>query len=153
MIRRIRFPKIFFGWWTAITGGLIGFLGAGYYQYGYSAFFKPISSELGFNRQTTSYPSSIGRLEGGLEAPVAGWIADKYGPRWIAVFGVFMFGLSLFLMQYVNSIWALILVWGVMLGTSSNLYSTPINAALANWFVKKRGLAISLPWPDHEPLR
>ncbi len=137
-------PKIFAGWWMVIASGLTGFWGAGYYHYGFSAFFNSISAELGLNRQTTSYPASIGRFEGGIEAPLSGWIADRYGPRWIAVFGVFMFGLSLILMQYVNSMWSLILIWGVMLGTSSNLYSTPINVALANWFVKKRGLAIGI---------
>lgn len=142
--KKAKSPKIFSGWWTVIASGLTGFWGAGYYHYGFSAFFNSISAELKLNRQSTSYPSSIGRLEGGLEAPLSGWISDRYGPRWIAVIGVFMFGLSLVLMQYVNSMWSLILVWGVMLGTSSNLYSNPMNVALANWFVKRRGLAMSI---------
>jgi sugar phosphate permease len=142
--RKKKPPKVFPGWWTVISSGLTGLWGAGYYHYGFSAFFTSISAELGLNRQSTSYPTSIGRLEGGLEAPLSGWISDRYGPRWIAVFGVFMFGLSLVLMQYVNSMWSLILIWGVMLGTSSNLYSTPLNVALANWFVKRRGLAMSI---------
>ena len=136
--------KIFSGWWTVIASGITGFWGVGYYHYGLAALFKPISSELGFTRAETSLPSAIGRLQGGFEAPLSGWISDRYGPRWIAVFGIFMFGLSLFLMQYVNSLWSFILIWGIMLGTSSNLYTNPINTALANWFVKKRGLAMSI---------
>ena len=137
-------PKLFAGWWTVIASGLTGFWGAGYYHYGYAALFDPIATELKTSHTLTSIPSSIGRLEGGIEAPVAGWISDRYGPRWIAAIGVFMFGLSLLLMQYVTSTWTLILIWGIMLGTSSNLYNTPINTALANWFVKKRGLAMSI---------
>ena len=143
-IRKKKSQGIFRGWWIVFASGITGLWGAGYYHYGFSAFFKSLSVELGLNRQSTSYPTSIGRLEGGLEAPLSGWISDRYGPRWIAVFGVFMFGLSLVLMQYVNSMWSLILVWGVMLGTSSNLYSSPMNVALANWFVKRRGLAMGI---------
>jgi len=142
--RKKKSHKIFPGWWTVVASGIAGFWGAGYYHYGFSAFFNSISSELKLNRQSTSYPSSIGRLEGGLEGPLSGWISDRFGPRWIAVFGVFMFGLSLVFMQYVNSMWTLILVWGIMVGTSSNLYSTPMNVALANWFVKRRGLAMGI---------
>jgi len=137
-------PKIFAGWWTVISAGITGFWGAGYYHYGYGALLKPIYTDLGISHARTAIPTSIGRLRGGIEGPLTGWISDRYGPRLITAIGVFMFGVSLMLMQYVNSTWTLILIWGIMLGTSSNLYTTPINTALANWFVKKRGLAMSI---------
>jgi len=140
LIKRRRFPKIFFGWWTAIAGGLIGLWGAGYYRWGFSAFFKPISSELGFSRAAASVPASIGRLEGGLEAPISGWITDRFGPRWIVLFGVCLVGLGLILMNLVGALWAFYIVWGVILGTGFNIASTiPITTAIANWFVKKEG--------------
>ncbi|MBT3363477.1 MAG: MFS transporter [Chloroflexi bacterium] len=137
-------PKMFAGWWTVISAGVTGFWGAGYYHYGFGALLKPISSDLGISHARTVIPTSIGRLRGGIEGPLTGWISDRYGPRLITAIGVFMFGLSLMLMQYVNSTWSLVLIWGIMLGTSSNLYTTPINTALANWFVKKRGLAMAI---------
>ncbi len=119
--------------------------GHGYQSRGFSALFKPISSELGFSRAVTSVPASIGRLEGGFEAPLTGWLTDRFGPRWIVLSGVFLFGLSLILMNYINSVWAFYVVWGVMLGTAVNTSATvPLNTALANWFVKKRGLAIGV---------
>ncbi|MFC1991577.1 MFS transporter [Chloroflexota bacterium] len=142
MIKRRRFPKIFPGWGTVITAGFIAMWGHGYQSRGFSALFKPISSELGFSRAATSVPASIGRLEGGLEAPLVGWITDRFGPRLIVLSGVFLFGLSLILMNYVNSLWAFYVVWGLMLGTAVNIAATvPLNTAIANWFVKKRGLA------------
>ncbi len=142
MIKRRRFPKIFFGWWTVLTAGFVAFWGHGYQSYGFSALFKPISSELGFSRAVTSVAASIGRFEGGFEAPLIGWGTDRFGPREIVLFGVFLFGLSLILMYFVNSLWAFYVVWGVMLGTGVNIAATiPLNTAIANWFVKKRGLA------------
>ena len=145
MIKRRKFPKIFFGWWTVIASGILTLWGMGYHAYGFSALFKPISSELGFSRTATSVPASIGRLEGGFEAPLSGWITDRFGPRWIVLFGVFLVGVGLILMYYIDSLWAFYLVWGVILGTGINIGLTvPLHAAITNWFVKKRGLALSI---------
>jgi len=147
LIRRRRFPKIFFGWWTVLAGGIIALWGHGFHAYGISALFKPISSELGFSRAATSIAASIGRLEGGFESPLTGWITDKYGPRWIILSGVFIISLSLILMNFIDSLWTFYLVWGVMLGTGCNIALTlPVDVAISNWFVKKRGLALSIKW-------
>ncbi|MFC1978107.1 MFS transporter, partial [Chloroflexota bacterium] len=145
MIKRRRFPKVFFGWWTVLAGGVNGFWGTGYYLYGFSALFKPISSELGFSRAVTSVAASIGRFEGGLESLVIGWLTDRFGPRRIILFGVSLLGLGLILMNFVNSLWAFYLVWGAIIGTGFNAYSgLPMATAITNWFVKKRGLATGI---------
>jgi len=145
LIKRRRFPKIFPGWWIVLTSGILTLWGMGYHAYGFSALFNPISSELGFSRTATSVPASIGRLEGGFEAPLSGWITDRFGPRWIVLFGIFLIGLGLILMNYINSLWAFYIVWGVTLGTGINIGLTvSLHAAITNWFVKKRGLALSI---------
>ena len=145
MIKRRKFPKIFPGWWIILTGGFLALWGQGYHIYGFSALFKPISAELGFSRAATSVASSIGRLEGGFEAPIAGWITDRWGPRWIIFAGVCTISLSLILMNYINSLWSFYLVWGVLMGTGCNMaLAIPLHTAIANWFVKRRGLASSI---------
>lgn len=114
----------------------------GYYTYGLSAFFKPLSAELGFTRAVTSVAASIGRFEGGVEAPLVGWLSDKFGPKWLIFSGVFFFGTALIIMSFIQSLWAFYLVWGLLLGTSFNLSTTvPLRTAISNWFVKKRGAA------------
>jgi sugar phosphate permease len=145
LIKRRRLPRIFFGWWTALTGGILLLWGMGYYSYGFSALLKPISADLGLSRAQSSVPASIGRFEGGFEAPLSGWLTDRYGPKWIALFGVSVVGLGLVLMSFINSIWAFYVVWGIMVGTGINLgFQMPITTAINNWFVKKRGKALSL---------
>jgi len=142
-----RFQRVYFGWWTVLAGGLLSFWGQGFYTFGFSALFKPISLELNFGRAATSVPASIGRLEGGFEAPIAGWITDRYGPKKIVVFGVFLMSLSLILMYYLNSLWAYYLLWGVLLGSGINIATAlPMDTAIANWFVKRRGTAVSIKW-------
>ncbi len=147
MNKRIKFPKIFFGWWTVLASGILALWGYGYQAYGISALFKPISEELGFSRTATSFAASIGRLEGGVEAPVSGWMTDRFGPKWIVVAGVFVISLSLVLMYTVNSLWAYYLMWGGLLGMGCNIaLSIPCDTAIANWFVRKRGTALSIKW-------
>ncbi|MFC1897827.1 MFS transporter [Chloroflexota bacterium] len=147
MIKKRGSPKIFPGWMMVITGGILSLWGHGYYTYGVSAFFKPIASELGFSRAATSAASSIGRLEGGIEGPLTGWLADKYGAKWVIFTGVFFIGLALILMYFIHSLWAYYIVWGIILGTGTNIALTvPLRTAIANWFVRKRGLAFGVQW-------
>jgi len=147
MVKKRKFPKIFAGWWMVLTSGLISAWGAGYNVYGFSALFKPIASELGLNRAVTSVAASIGRFEGGFEAPIVGWVNDKYGPRVVILVGVFLFGLGLLLMNYVTSPWTYYLIWGVIVGTGHNIAGAlTTDLAITNWFVKKRGLALGIKW-------
>lgn len=145
MIKRRRFPRIFPGWWVVLASGFLELWGRGYQTYGFSALFKPIASELGFTRAATSTPASISRFEGGVAAPLVGWLADRYGPRGIILLGVFLMGLGLVLMNFINSLWAFLVVWGVIVGTGANTaLAMPLDTAITNWFVKKRGVALSI---------
>ncbi|MBA7670230.1 hypothetical protein ES703_78375 [subsurface metagenome] len=147
MIKKRGFSKIFFGWWTVLACSFLSFWGFGYHVYGFSALFKPLASELGFSRAVTSVAAAIGRFGGGVEAPVTGWLTDRFGPRWVMLFGVFLFSLSLILMNFINSLWAFYVVWGVIGGIGVNTaLSLPLEKAITNWFVKKRGVAISIRW-------
>ncbi|MFC2043949.1 MFS transporter [Chloroflexota bacterium] len=147
LVKRSKVPKIFFGWWIVLASGFLTFWGQGFGHFGFSALFKPIASELGFSRAATSVAPSISRLEGGLLSPVVGWVTDRFGPRWIAFSGTFLVGLSLILMNFVNSLWAFYLVWGILLGTGISVgFGLTLDRTITNWFVKKRGRAVSIKW-------
>lgn len=147
MVKRVTSPRVFFGWWTVLTGTFLNFWGSAYTVYGFSALFKPLSTELGFTRAATSIATGIGSFEGGLLSVLVGWLVDRFGPRRVAVFGVLVFGLALMLMYFIQSLLQFLLVWGVMLGIGQNFASgLPMDKAIANWFVKRRGLAMSIRW-------
>ncbi len=145
LIKRRRFPKVFSGWWTVLGGGILGLWIAGYGSYGISALFKPIAGELGFSRAAASVPGGITRLEGGFEGPLSGWATDRFGARNVIFLGVLAAGVGLVLMNYIHSLWAFYIFWGVLLGTGHNIATgVPLDAAIANWFVKKRGTALGI---------
>ncbi len=133
---------IFPGWWLVLTGGFMALWGYGYHAYGFSALFKPISQELGLSRAATTIPASIGRIEGGAIAIIAGWLTDRFGPRWLIFFGVLLIGLCFCLMSVVNSFWSFIVVWGILLAIGMDLaLAIPLQATVARWFIKRRGVA------------
>ena len=145
MIERKRFPRIFPGWWTNLVTGVWSGLGHGFYGYGISVFFKLIAADLGLTRAATSFATGIGRLEGSLEAPITGWLSDKFGPKWVIVVGSCFISTGLVLMNFITSQWAYYLVWGVIIATGTNLALTiAVDKALADWFIKKRGLAFGI---------
>jgi sugar phosphate permease len=138
--------EVFFGWWMTLAGGVLCLWGFSYTAYGISALFKPISQELGFSRAATSVAASLGRFEGGLDAPLTGYLADRYGPRLTVSAGVFLAGLGLILMYRIHSIWSFYLFWFMSaMGTNISL-GMPLDVAITNWFVRKRGTAMSIRW-------
>jgi len=135
-------PAIFFGWWTVLVTGVISGFGHGFYGYGISVFFKDLAAELGLNRAVTSLAAGIGRLEGGVTSPLVGWLSDKYGPKWVIFTGICLSGIGMILMNFVNSLWEYIVVWGIFIGVGLNIGLTvAVDKALNDWFILKRGLA------------
>jgi MFS family permease len=135
-------PHVFYGWWIVVAGGILQFCGAGFFYYGLSTFFLPLTHEFGWSRALTSAAFSLHRLEGGVVAPLVGYAFDRLGPRKLATFGVTMLGLGYFVLSQANSFPAfaasvLIMSMGYSCGFTANTMAT-----VANWFVRKRATAL-----------
>jgi len=143
-MRVFKKPRIFPGWWTVIAAGVVGLWGSGFQMYGFTALFKPVAAELGLNRASTSVATSIARFEGSFDAIIVGWITDRYGPRGIMLFGICLMFTGLMIMSHINSAWSLYLTWGLIIGMGHNFSCTiSSNTAVSNWFVRKKGIALS----------
>ena len=135
-------PRIFFGWWSVSFIGLISGVGHGFNTYGISVLFLPISTELGLSRAATSWAPGIGRLEGGITSPLVGWLSDKFGPRWIVVFGIIVAGSGMIMMNYITEVWQYYVVWGALIGLGLNIGLTvAVDKTINDWFIRRRGLA------------
>jgi MFS family permease len=145
MIKKINLSNVFFGWWMVIATGIVCFLGVGFAAYGFSVLFKSLSGELGLSRAATSMASSVQALGYGIVGPAAGWASDKYGPKWVILAGIFIMVAGCVLMFFVDSLWSLLVVWGILIGIGYSLGFTVItDKAIVNWFVKKSGIALNV---------
>ena len=135
-------PRIFFGWWSVSFIGIVAGLGHGFNTYGISVLFLPISQELGLNRAATSWAPGIGRLEGGITSPLVGWLSDKFGPRWIVVFGIIVAGAGMIMMNFITEVWQYYVAWGALIGLGLNIGLTvAVDKTVNDWFMRRRGLA------------
>ncbi len=147
----VKRPKrIFYGWWVVLAATVIGSLGGGFFAYGFTTFFLPISAELRLTRTATSTVFSAGRAGGALGSPLIGWLIDRHGSRKLMVVGLLMFAAGLILMYWMNSLLMFIIVY---VGLIALGFQTGIGAprfALANkWFIRQRSKAtgvISAGW-------
>jgi len=135
--------NVFYGWWVVAAGIPINALGVGFFFYGWSAFFKPLIDEFGWSRTLISGVSSLSRLEGGIEGPFVGWLIDKVGARVMTVIGAVITGIGFMALYLVNSPWQLYLIFGVLSFGYNMGFTHGTVAAVAKWFIKKRGRALS----------
>jgi len=140
--RSKRQGKVFPGWWTVLASSIMCLWGYGSWMYGFGAYITPLLDEFGWTRAQISAAASLRRLEGSAEGPFGGVFTDKYGPRVVNLIGVFFAGLGLILLYFMNTLWQFLLLWGFVVSFGFNLGMLgPLEAAIVNWFVKKRGLA------------
>ncbi|MBW2060875.1 MAG: MFS transporter [Deltaproteobacteria bacterium] len=141
---KARSDKLFYGWRIVAVSFFINAFGVGTFFYGFSTFFNPMIVEFGWSRTLMSGVYSLSRLEGGLEGPIVGWLIDKFGARKILFTGILIAGVGFILLSQVRSPLSLYLIFGLTLSLGYNLgYIHGTGAAVAKWFVKKRGRAFS----------
>ncbi len=134
-----RKPKFFYGYVVVAAGLITSMLILGPF-YCFGVFFKPLSSELGWMRATTSAAMSVATLVMGFSSIAVGRLTDKYGPKVVLIVSGLFMGLGNLLMSQVNALWQLYLFYGVLVGIGMTGADIPILATVARWFVKRRGM-------------
>lgn len=141
---------LFPGWWQVVAGFGHAFLGYGVWLYGWSAFVPPMVREFGWGAGQVAGANTLAVFTGALVAPLAGWIADRRGPRWLSTLGIGAAGLGFLFLGFTPSHPGLALAgmyfgYGVLvsLGMNGGLYLASFTAA-NRWFVRQRSLAMGL---------
>jgi len=139
----VKRPKrIFYGWWVVLTGAIIASMGGGFYFYGFTTFFLPISAEFGLTRTATSTVFAVARLEGALEGPIVGWLIDRFGARKLIVAGLIFFGAGYIAMHWMNSLLMFFILYAAVIAVGHQTGFVHTQYALANkWFIRQRSKA------------
>ena len=139
----MRLP-IFYGW--IIVAVVFVTMGVGVNaRTAFSLLFPPILAEFGWERGVTAGAFSFGFLVSAALSPSLGRLMDRRGPRVVIELGVLLIGTGLLLATQVTRPWHLYATLGVMVGGGSVcLGYTGQSLFLPDWFVRRRGLAMSL---------
>jgi MFS family permease len=111
----------------------------------FSLFFPPIVDEFGWQRGVTAWAFSFGFLVSAVLSPLLGKMMDRFGPRMVVELGVGMMGAGLLLASLVSQPWHLYFTLGVLVGVGGVCLGYTGQALfLPNWFVRRRGFAMSI---------
>lgn len=111
----------------------------------FSLLMPPLISEFGWDRGLVAGAFSFGFLVSAVLSPIVGRVMDARGPRVVILSGVVLMSAGLFLAPFIARPWHLYATLGVMVGGGANMMTyTAHSQFLPNWFVRRRGLAISL---------
>jgi MFS family permease len=140
---RLRLP-FFYGWViVAVVFVTMGI--AVNARTAFSLLFPPILDEFGWDRGTTAGAFSFGFIVSAFMSPALGRLMDRRGPRVVNELGVVLIGCDLLLATLVHQPWQLYATLGLLVGGGSVcLGYTGQGLFLPNWFVRRRGLAMSL---------
>ena len=139
-------PKnIFFGWWIVLSAALQNGLGGSIHWQGFTVLFIPISQTFGITSAQTSMLFALARAENGLLGPITGWLMDKFGPMPLALIGTAMAGTGYILLSRTENYTQFLLIYVIIvsIGATTSFMQTAF-VALNNWFIKKRGLVMSI---------
>jgi len=88
---------------------------------------------------------SLNILVYGFLAPIAGSLGDRWKPRKVMLLGIIILGLSTAICGFAQKLFHFYLLFGILMPLGTAFSGWPLLApALANWFVKRRGLVIGL---------
>lgn len=141
LARRLPF---FYGWVVVAVAFVSMALGVNA-RTAFSLLFGPLVSEFGWERATVAGAFSFGFLVSGAASPFLGRLMDARGPRVVIEIGVVLMTLGFLLAPYTTQPWHLYMTIGLLVGGGSVCLSfTGQSLYLPNWFVRKRGFAVSV---------
>lgn len=111
----------------------------------FSLLMPPLIDEFKWDRGVAAGAFSFGFLVSAMLGPFVGRVMDRHGPRVVIMTGAVLMSVGLLLAPWVAEPWQLYATLGVAVSGGANMMTyTAHSQFLPNWFVRRRGLAISL---------
>jgi len=136
--------RVFYGWYIAGAGAGTNFIVLGITFFGFGVFMEEFRLAYGWSVTAIALGFSIQMLEQGLLAPFTGHILDRVGPRRMAVAGVTIIACSFLIFSQATSLPVYYAACMVMALGQSIGGPNAFSLAIMRWFVRKRGVAMSV---------
>lgn len=137
--------RVFYGWRIVGVAFITHCITTGIVFYSFGVFLQALTAQFGWTRAQASFGFSLVSLCGAFYSPLVGRVVDRRGPRPAQLAGAAAMALGFWLLRDVQTLPAFYLVMGAVVSFGSTaLGALPSNAAVARWFVRRRGQALGV---------
>lgn len=132
----------YFGWNIVAAATLLTLLTVGM-RMGIGPLFLPMAKDLGFSRSLLAGIVAIGMLCYGLGMPLAGYMVNRYGTRFVLLLGTAIVVGSTIWTVMARSPLTFFLAFGVLMSVGLSFTSpVALTPVISRWFTRRRGMAL-----------
>jgi MFS family permease len=145
-VKRIRRgERLFYGWRIVAVAFVTHCINVGLVFYSFGVFLNSLTQHFGWSRAQVAFGFTLLNLFNAAYSPLIGRVVDRFGPRPSQLLGAVALGLGFFLLRGIETLTQYYVLMGVVVAFGSTaLGHLPSNAAVANWFVRRRGRALGI---------
>lgn len=94
-------------------------------------FMQPITRDIGISAADFAFALAVQNIVWGIAQPFAGALVDRFGTRFIALFGGLLYAAALIITAYADAAWMITLSSGAMIGVALACTTSGIAAKIA----------------------
>jgi MFS family permease len=128
-----------------LGGAFVTFTISAGLMHSYAVFLVAFLEDFRWSRSDVSLAYSASQLVAGVSAPLVGALVDRLGPRRLVLLGGTLLALGLLGSAYARALWHIIVLYGIVMTIGANCLGLVVFVPLlSQWFVRRRGMAISI---------
>ena len=132
-----------YGWVVVLSAFLLNMMAFGVLA-SVGVFIKPLANEFGWSRGGLSFGYTAITFSTAFAGLFWSYIADRFGTRWLVLFGSVTIGIPLLLLSKVETLTQFYLYYFLFGALGHATLSGPLYANVGTWFTKNVGLAIGV---------
>lgn len=134
----------FYGWWMVAVSGFIMIITAVPVFNAMAVWTVALKSEFGWSHTQLGLALSFTRVEGSLTGPIAGYLVDRMGSRFMVFTGLVILTGGFFLFSRIDNLWMFYLAYFIMSVGQGQAGWLTVMTLLNHWFVRHRAMAMGL---------
>ncbi|PYN89563.1 MAG: MFS transporter [Candidatus Rokuibacteriota bacterium] len=131
--------------WLVLSAVALAMMTASGIRTAFGVYVKPMEAEFGWSRAALSEVAALSLLLLGAVSPLAGRLADRWGPRRVIALSIVLLGVGTIGTAFVRELWHVYMTAGILMALGSGGAGlTTGSTVIARWFEARRGLAIGV---------